>query len=107
MNFLRIGIFVAITGVMFGCLNPFAPKIENTPDVNLLITEQKSVDDVLQNFKLAYFFRDSLLYSDLLDSSFIFIYYDPNVETSGRFVNWGRDTDLRTTGRLVPRIRRR
>ncbi|MBN1349740.1 hypothetical protein JXJ21_10045 [candidate division KSB1 bacterium] len=85
---------------LMSCLNPFAPELEQSPDVNLLITEQKSVDDVLQNFKLAYFFRDSLLYSELLDSSFSFIYFDPNIETSGRFVSWGRDTDLRTTGRL-------
>lgn len=99
--FINVGFFLLFILIVSGsCFNPFAPELENSPDVNLLITEQKSADDVLHNFKLAYFFRDSLLYSELLDSSFIFIYFDPNIETSGRFVSWGRDTDLRTTGRL-------
>jgi hypothetical protein len=55
---------------------------------------------MLQNFKVAYTFRDSLLYSDLLDTAFLFVYFNPDEGTSGRFDSWGRDTDLTTTGRL-------
>jgi hypothetical protein len=40
------------------------------------------------------------LYSDLLDTAFLFIYYDFYEGTSGQYVSWGRDTDLMTTGRL-------
>jgi len=98
---LRVTILVYIAILLLACRNPFAPKLEKSLDVNLLVTEQRTPDDVLQNFKLAYFFRDSLLYSELLDSSFTFIYFDPNIESSGRFVSWSRDTDLRTTGRLL------
>lgn len=87
-------------GFISGCLNPFAPKLENTPELQFLVTDQKSPENVLQNFKLAYFFRDSVLYSDVIDSNFIFYYFDPNLDNSGRYVNWGRDTDLKTTGRL-------
>ena len=87
--------------VIFGkCFNPFAPKLTDANKDDLIITEQKSPEEVLQNFKYAYVFKDSVLYADLLDSSFVFIYFDPNLESSGRFVSWGRDVDLKTTGRL-------
>lgn len=100
-SILKVTILVCMASYWFACRNPFAPKLEKTLNFDLLITEQKTPEDVLQNFKLAYFFRDSLLYSELLDSSFTFIYFDPNIESSGRFVSWSRDTDLRTTGRLL------
>ena len=82
------------------CLNPFAPKLVDSLKLDLLITEQETPEEVLQNFKYAYTFKDSSLYSNLLDSSFVFLYFDPNYGSSGRFVSWGRDVDLLTTGRL-------
>jgi len=65
-----------------------------------IVTQQKSAEEVLQNFKVAYTFRDSLLYSNLLDTAFLFVYFNPDEGTSGRFVSWERDVDLVTTGRL-------
>ncbi len=93
---------ILIVAIAFGlsCLNPFAPKLVDSDNNDFIITEQKTPDEVLHNFKYAYVFKDSVLYSDLLDSSFVFIYFDPNLESSGRFVSWGRDIDLKTTGRL-------
>jgi hypothetical protein len=98
---------IVVTGMLFliiiltGCINPFAPKLTDSLDSSdLIITDQLTPDEVLQNFKVAYTFRDSLLYSDLLDTAFIFVYFDPNEGTSGRFVSWGRETDLQTTGSL-------
>ena len=82
------------------CLNPFAPKLHEGEESELIITDQKTPEEVLQNFQYAYTFKDSLLYSDLLDSSFVFVFFDPNQGTSGMFVSWGRDVDLQTTGRL-------
>ncbi len=82
------------------CFNPFAPKLEESLKLDQLITEQKTPDEVLTNFKYAYTFKDSTLYSDLIDSSFVFVYFDPNYGTSGRFVSWGRDSDILTTSRL-------
>jgi len=82
------------------CFNPFAPKLEDSVRSDLIITSQTTPDEVLQNFKYAYVFKDSVLYADLLDSSFVFMYFDPNQEPSGRIVSWGRDEDLKTTGRL-------
>ena len=91
---------VFLSSLCAGCLNPFAPELKKSPDSSLLITEQKNPEQVLQNFKYAYTFKDSLLYANLLDSSFVFVYFDPNADPSGRFVSWGRDVDLRTTARL-------
>ncbi len=93
-------IIAVILIICLNCLNPFAPKLVDSNNEGLIITEQKTPDEVLQNFKYSYVFKDSVLYSELLDSSFVFIFFDPNLESSGRFVSWGRDIDLRTTGRL-------
>ncbi len=94
-------VLVFIFTILIGfCVNPFAPKLEKSDQQGLIITDQKTPDEVLQNFKYAYVFKDSVLYADLLDSSFIFIFFDPGEESSGEFVSWGRDVDLTTTGRL-------
>jgi len=98
----RIGLFMLIlgAGLHLSCINPFAPKLDDQPGDNNLITLQKSPEEVLQNFRYAYTFRDSLLYADLLDSSFTFEYFDASIGESGAFQSWGRDVDLRTTGGL-------
>ena len=98
---LPVLLAAAVVAFSLSCLNPFAPRREQAGGrQNLIITEQKTPEEVLQNFRYAYIFKDSLLYSQLLDSSFIFVYFDPNLGTSGQFVSWGRDIDLRTTARL-------
>lgn len=83
-----------------GCFNPFAPELDNNIDASNVITDQQSPEEVLQNFRYAYTFKDSLLYSEVLDESFVFEFFDPDIEPSGGFVTWGRDVDLKTTGRL-------
>ncbi len=94
-----------IIGIMLialvGCWNPFAPS-EGQLDgaISLTLTEQRSPDEVLQNFRYAYIYRDSMVYSKLFDTSFVFIYYDPDIGGVGGYNYWGRDTELRTTGRL-------
>lgn len=65
-----------------------------------MITEQQTPEEVLENFQIAYTFKDSLIYSDVLAEAFIFEYFDTNLGPSGSFMTWGRDTDLKTTGRL-------
>jgi len=87
--------------VLWSCVNPFAPKLDKSSGHAEIITEQKTPEQVLQNFKYAYTFKDSLLYADLLDSSFVFEYFDPDQGSSGEFVSWTREVDLRTTGRLL------
>lgn len=97
-SLIRKTIFIVIYFV--ACLNPFAPKIDTSGTNTALLTEQKTPFEVLTNFKYAYTFKDSFIYADLLDSSFIFQYIDPSDEIANRVITWGRDVDLKTTGRL-------
>ena len=88
---------MAITGLpvslLTSCLNPFAP-VEGEVGAQVW-SDQSSVGGLLNNFALAYDYRDSLRYAGCLDESFVFHYYD--VE-SGHFDSWFRDTDLKATG---------
>ena len=93
-------IFLICFALTTYCFNPFAPKVEDSLNLEQLITDQETPEDVLINFKYAYTFKDSSLYANLLDSSFVFVYFDPNYGSSGRFDFWERDEDLLTTGRL-------
>ncbi len=91
---------IILIGITLSCRNPFAPALTDG-DVNSprLLTEQKTPEEVLQNFKFAYTFRDSLIYSEVLDSTFIFRSWDYNSYPPVP-LEWGRDTDLRITARM-------
>lgn len=82
------------------CSNPFAPKLDDGEGaVSTILTDQKTPQDVMKNFAFAYNFRDSLVYSDLIDSTFLFISknYATNPVTD---LKWGRETELKTTAGL-------
>ena len=98
---LRNLVLLASLMLLSACWNPFAPT-EGPLDgvVSLTLTEQRNPDEVLQNFRYAYVYRDSLVYSELLDTSFIFVYEDPNLGGDVGYSFWGRHSELRTTGRL-------
>lgn len=91
---LAVVLLVLLTS---GCINPFAPSLTDEGiDKNLILTEQHSPEEVLINFSYAYNFKDSLVYSDLLDSSFLFI--SKNFATDPvTDLTWGRDIDIKTT----------
>jgi hypothetical protein len=81
--------------ILISCLNPFAPSIdENLGQEGGLISDQKSVSGVFQNFQYAYTFKDTLIYSKLLDQNFIFSFRDYNL---GVDYNWGRDEEMKVT----------
>jgi hypothetical protein len=78
--------------------NPFAPAIENAEDGGTnLITDQKTVDGLFQNFRYAYTFKDTTIYGGLLAQDFVFTYrdYERRVDES-----WGRDEEMRITWHL-------
>lgn len=83
------------------CVNPFAPALDEGGPAADLLTDQSTPEKALANFKYAYIFKDSLLYANLLDSAFVFQYFDPEQGASGLFVSWTRETELKTTGRLL------
>jgi hypothetical protein len=95
---MRALIFLISVQFLFSACNPFAPKLVDDESIisGFTITEQSSPRDVLVNFRYAYVFKDSLIYSDLLDSSFIFIStnYGTNPPSD---ILWGKDKDVRTT----------
>jgi hypothetical protein len=88
---------------LFSCKNMFAPTLGDLDGGNSIYrTDMASPGDVLHNFKYAYIYRDSLMYAMLLDSEFVFVYYQPSTESgTGHYDSWMRDTELRTTGRML------
>lgn len=78
------------------CDNIFAPGVDESTEVSIL-TDQKTVEGLFQNFKYAYTFKDTTVYGNLLNEDFIFIYRDYE---SGYDVSWDRPTEMRTTNGL-------
>ena len=100
---MKIFYFINIISlvVIFACVNPFAPELgEVETGTSAVLTERLNPEEVLENFRFAYIYRDSLVYSEIIDTSFIFIYFDPTVEGTGRFDSWSRDVELRATAGL-------
>lgn len=78
-----------------GCRNPFFPRL-GTPQSYW--SDQTTIGDLLQNFRNAYNFKDSLRYSECLACpDFQFQFYDPEL---GDYDWMSRQVDLTTTGRL-------
>ena len=85
------------------CKNMFAPTLGDLDGGNSIYRlDQASPADVLHNFKYSYIYRDSLMYSNLIDSEFVFVYYQPSDESgTGHYDSWMRSVELRTTGRFL------
>jgi hypothetical protein len=62
-----------------------------------ILGDQTTVDGVFQNLRYAYQFKDTLIYGNLLNDDFRFIFtnYEKGIDES-----WGRDEDMLTTSRL-------
>ena len=87
-------VFIALV-ISSGCLNPFAPKLgEITSNLDMFLTPQKTPEEVMTNFRYAYILKDSLVYRDLLNDDFIFVWRDHENDT---FVSWGKEVDIRKT----------
>jgi hypothetical protein len=98
MKLSFLSVLFILSFLLLSCKNPFAPILadENAPH-SKLITQQKTPEEVLSNFQYAYTFRDSLIYSEVLDSTFLYksVNYEPYPPEP---ILWGRDTELRTAG---------
>jgi len=88
-------IFVAL-GVLTSCENIFSPALDDSGSTNI-ISDQMTIDGVFNNFKYAYTFKDTSVYSALLTEDFLFTYRDYE---SGFDVSWDKPTEMRTTSRL-------
>jgi hypothetical protein len=94
MSLLKYILPVLFITHFIGCFNPFSPKIDNTQSNENIITDQKTVEGLFQNFKYAYTFKDTTIYGQLLAEDFVFIYFDYDLEVD---VSWDRVTDMKTT----------
>jgi hypothetical protein len=84
--------------VLVSSCNPFAPAFEDDPEGGGgLISDQKTVEGLFQNFRYAYTFKDTTIYGGLLAQDFVFTYrdYDKKIDES-----WGRDEEMRITWHL-------
>ncbi len=91
-----VKIFLLFTiAIITSCVNPFAPALDNsTGSSGTLISDQKTVDGVFQNFLYAYTFKDTTIYGELITPDFTFTYRDYDV---GVDISWGRDDEMRVT----------
>lgn len=79
-------------------MNPFAPELdENIDTSSSIISNQKSIDGVFNNFKYAYAFKDTTIYGKLLAKDYNFIYRDYDLSAD---IYWGRDEEMRVTDGL-------
>lgn len=89
---------------LIGCTNPFAPKLDdNFENLKPPISDQKDIVGVFQNFQYAYTFKDTIIYSGLVNNDFTFTYRDYD---QGFDVTWGRDEEMRTTYGLFQNTQR-
>lgn len=96
---IKISLFVIHCSLIFtfvSCDNIFSPTLDTSTPTSIL-TDQKTVEGLFQNFKYAYTFKDTAVYGNLLTEDFIFIFRDYE---SGFDVSWDRATDMRTTNGL-------
>jgi len=85
-------LIIALLIVVGGCLNPFAPGIDNSP--GRAACDPTSLDGIFQCFQNAYSFRDTLAFGQLLAGNFVFVYRDYEI---GIDITWGRDDEMRAT----------
>ncbi len=80
-----------------GCNNPFAPALNNGTFNSGFLGDQTTTDGIFQNWKYAYQFKDTMVYGNLLDDNFIFIYKNND---KGIDQTWNREQEMLTTYRL-------
>lgn len=87
----------ALLGVFAAGCNPFAPSLEEGDPFGDLLGDPTTIDGFFTNFRNAYELRDLSLYEPLIDSSFIFTYYDFDAQVER---DWGFAQELESTRRL-------
>jgi hypothetical protein len=83
------------------CINPFAPGLDEFPAASTC--DPYTVEGIFQCFQAAYTFRDTTVYGQLIDPSFVFVFrnYDLGVD-----ITWGRDDEMRTTFGLFQNVQK-
>jgi hypothetical protein len=101
--FLFLILFIGAVSFQ-SCVNPFAPKLDTgLGDDGSLISPQKTIAGLFQNFQYSYTFKDTTIYGGLINSNYSFIYRDYDLSVD---VSWGRDEDMRVTNGLFQNSQR-
>lgn len=104
MKFQNYSILIFALGLFYSCTNPFAPKLDTAlGDNGSIISSQKTIAGLFQNFQYSYTFQDTTIYGGLLNSNYSFIYRDYDLSVD---VSWGRDDDMRVTDGLFQNSQR-
>lgn len=95
---------LVIAAIVLEACNPFAPAFDDSdPTGDSVLGDTRTVEGIFQNVKVAYTFRDTTIYGQLIHSDFSFVYrdYDRGVD-----VSWGRDEEMRITHQLFRNVQR-
>lgn len=93
---MRYALLITVAVTLAAC-NPFAPALEEGDPFGTLTGDPTTIGGFFTNFQNAYELRDASLYEPLLDSAFIFIYYDFDAQVERQ---WGFAQELESTRRL-------
>ncbi|ARA93095.1 hypothetical protein AWN76_007920 [Rhodothermaceae bacterium RA] len=77
--------------------NPFAPALEEGDPFADLLGDPTTIEGFFTNFQNAYELRDLSLYEPLIDSAFVFVYYDFEAQVERE---WRFSQELESTRRL-------
>jgi len=93
----NIYIFILILFSFYSCDNPFAPRLSNNSGTKSILGDQTTINGLFENFRYAYIFKDTIVYGNLLDDEFKFIFrnYEKGIDEF-----WGRTEEMITTSRL-------
>jgi len=93
----KIYILILILFSLYACENPFAPRLSNNSGTKSILGDQTTINGLFENFRYAYIFKDTIVYGNLLDDEFKFIFrnYEKGIDEF-----WGRTEEMITTSRL-------
>jgi len=94
---MRLLLTILTLIVVYACTNPFAPKLTDKENSGSILGDQRTLDGLFDNFRYAYIFKDTVVYGNLLNDDFRFIFrnYDKGIDES-----WSRTEEMITTSRL-------
>ena len=100
----NISLLLFFATILISCINPFAPKLDEELGSGIsLISDQTDIEGVFQNLQYAYTFKDTTIYSGLLNKDFTFTFRDYEEEVDKA---WGRDEEMRITHSLFNNVER-
>jgi len=93
-SIIKFMLFIVFAGLLAGCVNPFAPRLDLNSSESGLISDRKDIEGVFKNLQYSYTFKDTTIYGELLNPDYNFSYRDYDL---GADISWGRDEEMKVT----------